>query len=226
MERRTRIGLYGGTFDPVHVGHLAVAKGLASLFRLDEVLLIPAYVAPHKREARVTSAFHRHAMLVLATHTEPALRVSLAELNAPERPYTVDTLSRLRESMGDEPQLFFVMGADAWSEITSWRDWERMLSLSNQIVVTRPGYLWSTNHIPPAISEKVVDLRECDEMKASSEIEADDGPRIYLTDAVNMNVSSTMIRDAIREGRDADWQELVTQPVAEYIRRYGLYGEA
>src|SRR5918997_6419075 len=115
---RRRIAVYGGTFDPVHVGHEAVARNLTELFALDEVVFVPAYVAPHKRDRRVSPALDRFAMLALATQDERLFRVSAAEVNAPERPYTVDTLTHFRRGLGDRARLFFVMGADSWEEIT------------------------------------------------------------------------------------------------------------
>src|SRR3712207_6503872 len=137
---RRRVALYGGTFDPVHAGHMAVARGLLDIFGLDEVLFIPAYVAPHKRDRRVSPAHDRYAMLALATQVEKRMLVSAVELSAPERPYTVETLSSFRERAGDGVRLFFIMGADSWEEITTWREWERVLTLADTIVVTRPGY--------------------------------------------------------------------------------------
>ena len=220
MERLKRIGLYGGTFDPVHNGHLAVAKGLLKLFALDQVLFIPAHVAPHKREARVTPALQRYAMLVLATQGEAQLCVSSVEINAPERPYTVDTLSRMQSELGREAQLFVIMGADSWMEITTWREWERVLTLTDIVVVTRPGYEVGTAHVTPSIRERVVDLRRgrgsCEEA-----LNGGGGTRIYLSDAVVMDVSATAIRRAARDG--AELGEMVAPPVAEYIRKYSLY---
>jgi nicotinate-nucleotide adenylyltransferase len=226
--RKKRIALYGGTFDPVHVGHIAVAHGLSKLFALDEVLFIPAALAPHKRESKVTPAFHRYAMLALATQDEPLMRVSTIELDAPGRPYTFETLVQVQESMGSEAQLFFVMGADSWMEITTWREWERVLTLTNHIVVARPGYEWDASHITPAIRERIVDLRgaDADAERMAQEIDGSDHAKIYITDAVNMDVSATMIRRAVREGQDTDWLRLVTTSVADYIRKYGLYREA
>ena len=90
---KRRIGLYGGTFDPVHLAHLEVARRLLELFALDEVLFIPACVAPHKRRTSVTPALHRYAMLALATQDDERLRVSTIELDAPEKPYTVDRVT-------------------------------------------------------------------------------------------------------------------------------------
>src|SRR5918911_1890091 len=159
MSGRRRIALYGGTFDPVHAGHLAVARGLLPLFALDEVLFIPAYVAPHKRERRVSPALDRYAMLALATQDERLFRVSTAEITKPEKPYTVETLASFCETLGETARLFFVMGADSWEEITTWREWERVLSLTDTLVVTRPGYGLSTAHVTRAVRERIVDVR-------------------------------------------------------------------
>ena len=222
-----RIALYGGTFDPVHRGHIAVAHGLSKIFALDEVVLIPAYVAPHKRVKGVTPALHRYAMLALATQAEPGLRVSTIELDAPERPFTFETLTLVREKLGDETQLFFIMGADSWMEITTWREWEKVLGLSNHIVVTRPGYDLSAEHVTPAVRARIVDLRGGQEKEqAAAIIDESDRIRIYVTDAVNMDVSATAIRQAVRENREADWLKDVHPAVADYIRKYGLYREA
>ncbi|PYS76052.1 MAG: nicotinate (nicotinamide) nucleotide adenylyltransferase [Acidobacteria bacterium] len=226
MERRRRIALYGGTFDPVHAGHLAVARGLLLLFALDEVLFIPAYVAPHKRGRRVSPALDRYAMLALATQGDEHFRVSTVELEAPESPYTVNTLSSFRDRLGDLARLFFVMGADSWEEITTWREWERVLTLTDHLVVTRPGYELSTAHVTPAIRERIVDVRGRTREQAEEQLEEARGERIYLTDAANVDASATDIRAVV--GREA-WGELgalVAPPVAEYIRKYELYQEA
>src|SRR2546423_2081793 len=159
MERRRRIALYGGTFDPVHVGHMAVARSLLLLFALDEVLFIPAYVAPHKRERRTSPALDRYAMLALATQGEESFRISTVELSSPERPYTVNTLAHFCETAGETTRLFFVMGADSWEEITTWREWERVLTLTDHIVVTRPGYTLDTSHVTEGVRGRIVDVR-------------------------------------------------------------------
>jgi nicotinate-nucleotide adenylyltransferase len=226
MSGQRRIALYGGTFDPVHTGHIAVAHGLSKIFALDEVLFIPAYVAPHKRGVSVTPALHRYAMLALATQTETGFRLSTIELDAPGRPYTVETLAQMRETLGIEAEVFFIMGADSWMEIATWREWERVLELSNHIVVTRPGYELSMEHVTSAIRERIVDLRGRGPEETARASDGNPATKIYVTDAVNMNVSATAIRQAVREGRDAEWLKLVQPPVADYIRKYGLYKEA
>jgi nicotinate-nucleotide adenylyltransferase len=223
MTGRRRIALYGGTFDPVHVGHTAVARSLLLLFGLDEVLFIPAFIAPHKRDRKVTPALDRYAMLALATQGEERFRVSTVEMAAPERPYTVDTLTSLRETLGESVRLFFVMGADSWEEITTWREWERVLALTDQLIVTRPGYELTIEHVTPEIRERVVDVRGATRERVESELDEGRAARIYLTDAANVDASATDIRAVVGRG---DWDglsALVASPVAEYIRKYGLY---
>lgn len=222
---RRRIAVYGGTFDPVHVGHTAVARNLLKLFGLDELLFVPAFVAPHKRERKVSPAFDRHAMLALATQDERRLRISTVELSAPEKPYTVETLTKFCETLGETARLFFVMGADSWEEITTWREWERVLALTDQLVVTRPGYELPTDHVTEAVRGRIVDVRGQTRAGVEDELQKDEGPRIYLTDAVNLKVAATDVRAAVARG---DWDalnELVVPAVAEYIRKYGLYRE-
>jgi nicotinate-nucleotide adenylyltransferase len=227
MERRKRIALYGGTFDPVHTGHAAVARNLLELFTLDEVLFVPAHVAPHKRDRRVSPALHRYAMLALATQGEPRFKVSPFELEAPERPYTVETLARFRETLGPGARLFFVMGADSWEEITTWREWERVLSLAEHLVVTRPGYELPTDHVSADVRARVRDLQGATREGVEAALSEPGGPRVYLTDVARVPLSATDIRRAVAEGGGpARLEGLVAPPVAEYILKYGLYREA
>jgi nicotinate-nucleotide adenylyltransferase len=225
MSGRRRIALYGGTFDPVHVGHAAVARSLLLLFALDEVLFIPAFIAPHKRERRVSPVLDRYAMLALATQGEERFRISTVELASPERPYTVNTLSSFCEALGGEARLFFVMGADSWEEIATWREWERVLTLTNQLVVTRPGYELSTGHVTHAVRERIVDVRGATHERVEKVLDEGQGTRIYLTDAANIDASATRIREVVGAGAWNELSALVAPPVAEYIRKYGLYRE-
>jgi nicotinate-nucleotide adenylyltransferase len=223
MTRRRRVALYGGTFDPVHAGHLGVARGLLLLFALDEVLFVPAYVAPHKRDRRVSPALDRYAMLALATQGEARFRVSTFELSAPGRPYTVETLSSFRERAGEGVRLFFVMGADSWEEITTWREWERVLTLTDQIVVTRPGYELPTAHVTEEIRRRVADVRGRTREEVEAELEESGEARVFLTDAANVDASATGVRAAVARGAWGELDALVAPAVAEYIKKYGLY---
>ena len=196
-----RIALYGGTFDPVHIGHLEIARRVSRMFEIEKVVFIPAQVAPHKVGRPVTEPIHRYAMLALATQADPQLLVSTFELDAPDRRYTVDTVEHFQRELGDSNELFFIMGADSWSEITTWRDWERLLTMINHIVVTRPGFESSKSHVGEL------------------------GERVVFTDAVMLDISATNIRRMASEGRYEDLAGLLPGPVLEYIRKYQIYRE-
>jgi nicotinate-nucleotide adenylyltransferase len=224
MNGRKRIAIYGGTFDPVHLGHIEVAKRVSELFEIDELRFVPAQMAPHKLTLPVTPAIHRYAMLVLATQQNPRLRVSTFELDAPERRYTVDTLAHFRSELGESADLFFVMGADSWSEITTWRGWERLLTLVNHIVVTRPEYDINLDLVGSSVRERIVDLRGSKQIPKVVNETA--GEKIFITDAVMLVNSATQIRRALRED---DWNQLtrlIPPSVADYIRKYELYRES
>lgn len=217
-----RVAIYGGTFDPVHNGHLEVARAVLDLFKLDEVVFVPACVPPHKRNANVTSVFHRFAMLALATEADQRLLVSTIELDAPEQPYAVETVERMRSALGAETELFFLMGADSWLEIRSWYQWQRLLSMCNFIVVTRPGYEFeSSSHADMPINVINNFGRGCRQLiNASSPNET---PHAYLTDVVRSEVSATRIRAAV-QSRDTDaLKTMVPVAIANYIEKYGLY---
>ncbi len=221
MSVRQRIGLYGGTFDPVHLGHLEVAHQVAELFELERVFFLPAQVAPHKLRRPVTPPLHRYAMLALATQDYPRLLISSFELDGPNRRYTVDTVTQLQTSFGAAVELFFIMGADSWSEIDTWRDWERLLTLTNHIVVTRPAYDVSVEHVSEEIRRRVLDLRGRREV--TGEIRKAAGKNIFFTDVVTNDVSATEIRQAAGAGRWERLKALVPAPVVEYIEKYELY---
>jgi len=222
MVASHRMAVYGGTFDPVHNGHVEIARRILKLFELDEVLFMPAYVAPHKTRASVSPAFHRYAMLALATQDDERLRISTAELEAPELPYTVETIARLKAEFGETTRLFFVMGADSWSEITTWRDWQRLLGLCDYIVITRPGYGLESESVPAA-AENVVDLRGLDHKQTVERLSEDTKSRVFITDAVMLDVSATEVRAVARAGDGEELRKMVPSRVADYIRKYRLY---
>jgi nicotinate-nucleotide adenylyltransferase len=219
MCAQERIALYGGTFDPVHAGHLEVARGVLQLFEIEKVLFIPAQMAPHKVGRQVTEPIHRYAMLALATKDDPRFLISTFELEAPDRRYTVNTVERFQQVLGDSTELFFIMGSDSWSEITTWREWERLLSMTNHIVVTRPGYEPHSTHVG-AIDDRIVDLRGGKRPPRS-----EGAKKIFFTDVVMKDVSATNIRRLASEGRVGELTGLVPGPVLEYIKKYGIYRE-
>jgi nicotinate-nucleotide adenylyltransferase len=224
MSVKRRVALYGGTFDPVHQGHLEVARRVAELFEIEKVLFVPAQIAPHKLTRAVTAPLHRYAMLVLASQNDPQLFVSTFELDAPDRRYTVDTIAHFQSSFGDSTELFFIMGADSWSEITTWRDWERLLTMTSHIVVTRPGHDVSNEHVGAFLRDRIVDLRSVDNDAGKTQQLSE--ARIFVTDVVNKDISATQIRHVAKQGRFDDLNNLVPQPVAEYIKKYGIYRDS
>ena len=219
MMALQRAAIYGGTFDPVHKGHIEVARRVLQLFELNEVLFVPACAPPHK--SVISSAFHRFAMLALATGEDALLRISTIELDKPERPYAVDTVERMQTEMGAGRRLFFMIGADSWSEIATWHEWQRLLRMCDLIVVTRPGYELSRN-IPNGAAQ-IVDVRGMSRREISEVLSGDSGPRTFLTDAAMVDISATAIRAAARAGESERLREMVPPAVANYIEKYELY---
>lgn len=214
-----RIGVYGGTFDPLHNGHWRVACAVLEAFALDRLLFVPAFIPPHKRHQMISAPYHRYAMLALATADEPKMFVSAIEIEAPTRPYTIETLARLaQESPG--AKLFFIMGADSFAEVTMWREWARLLGEYSIIVAGRPGWEAEGNpaeHLPAELHVRVRDLRG-----GERPVEAMfDVPGIFLTDYVAEAASSTEIREAVAAGRRVD--SMAPHGIAAYIAKYGLY---
>lgn len=210
-----RIAFYGGSFDPVHLGHVEIARALLDQFRLDRFVFIPAFHAPHKVRLKPTSAYDRYSMLCLATKDEEQMEVSRIEIEQPEKPFSVETLPRLN-TMYPRDKLFFVMGADSWRDIKTWREWETVLGLTNHIVITRPGVEISFDHVTHPVRERIVDLR--------GGVKFTEGhyQAIYFTDAVNLDISATVIRRQIRDGSDG-WKQQTPHEVAKYIEKYQIY---
>jgi nicotinate-nucleotide adenylyltransferase len=215
-----RIAAYGGTFDPVHNGHVEIVRAIVRDFGLDQLLIIPAHRPPHKGSRSIAADHHRFAMAVLASIHEPRVLVSTLEMEAPDRPYTFETVERLRSDFEPGTRLFFVMGADSFEEFGTWREPARLLSSSNVIVVTRPGHDVVSSHLDERFRSTMVDLRG-HEGEFLQPGEKPNGHHIYVSGSVHTGVSSTEIRQRVRDGESI--QYLVPPLVAEYIRKYELY---
>jgi nicotinate-nucleotide adenylyltransferase len=212
-----RIGILGGTFDPVHQGHLEVATRVRSLFSLDWVEFIPAYRPPHKLGPPAADAWHRFAMLVLATNEMDGIRVSTIELETLEAAYTIDTIARFKQRWGQEADLYFIIGADSFEDIISWKDYERLLNSCHFAVVSRPGHSLTAEHLPETVRRRIVDLRE-----RATGAEAASEYQIYLCGEVANPISSTTIRQAVKEGR---FVAGIIPAVHRHIEKYQLYSE-
>ncbi len=214
-----RIGAYGGTFDPVHNGHVEIVRAIVRDFGLDQLLIIPAHRPPHKGSRAIAADYHRFTMAVLASLGEPRVFVSTIEMEAPDRPYTFETVERLGSAAGPGARLFFVMGADSFEEISTWREPARLLSSTNLIVVTRPGHDVGSSHLEERFRSTIVDLRGREGELQPGENSTEH--HIYVTGSVNTGVSSTEIRQRVRDGESI--RDMVPPLVADYIRKYELY---
>jgi nicotinate-nucleotide adenylyltransferase len=214
----SRIGLFGGTFDPVHRGHIAIAEEVCRAFSLGRVEFLPARVPPHKTGRTITDIRHRLAMLEKATAGHSCFRVSREEANREGPSYLVDTLEHYHQGLPAGTSLFFLMGMDNFREISTWHDYARLFSLSHFVVISRPGY--SRPRIREAVPPEVAGLfTECHGPPAY--LEHPSGCRIYFHEDLVLDVSSARIREEIRQGQSPSrW---VPETVLAYIRENHLY---
>lgn len=227
-----KIAFFGGTFDPPHRGHLAVARTAADRFALDYVLFAPAAVQPAKEDALQASFIDRYAMVALATQQDPRFLPSLIDaprtINGVPRPnYTVESLARLRAWFAAqklEVHLYALLGADSWLSIALWRDPERLLSQADWIVAGRPGF--SLEDVPSALPESL--RRRCTPDEAPGEYllqrEHSAPIRIAVMTDLKEDVSATALRDMLTAGGETG--EILPAPVADYIRKCRLYPPA
>jgi nicotinate-nucleotide adenylyltransferase len=216
-EKAQKIGIMGGTFDPVHEGHLAVARTVLARCGIDLVLFVPALAPPHK-ERRLTSFSHRLAMLEAAVGDDPLLSVSALEAERPPPSYTVDTLRELHRRLGPR-QFFLTIGADMFAEIRLWYRYSELFRLAHLIVVSRPGF--SLDDLAARVAALPGSFRHD---PAEREWRREDGFRIIYLPDVAIQVSSSQVRDLLAQGKPA--AGLLPAKVQEYIRRHGLYQPA
>ena len=191
-----RLGIYGGTFNPIHTGHLIIAQEIYDRLSLDRIVFIPSGRPPHKNDAAVTAPEHRHAMVTLATNSDPRFEVSDLELRRPGLSYTIETLRELRRHYGPESRFFFVIGADSLVEIDTWRSPDEVFACATVVVVPRPGV---------DIDQAPLPWRE----------------RVTTVQSPMMAVSSTDIRHRVKSGRSIRY--FVHPDVEHYIHKHRLY---
>ncbi len=195
-----KIGLFGGTFDPIHTGHIALAKQVLAQFELDKIIFIPAGNPPHKSTKHVTDKEHRFRMVQLATENEPSFSVSDFELLSNKPNYSYLTISHFKEQFaGDE--IFFIVGGDSFRDFPDWKNYKTLLTLCTFIVVSRP-------EIAPA---QYFEKFSGDETP----------PRVFFLENFSFPVSSTNIRKSLQKGMDVSLQ--LPPFVAEYIKTNKLY---
>ena len=196
----TRIGIMGGTFDPIHHGHLVAGSEVADLFDLDLVIFVPTGQPWQKQDRWVSPAEHRYLMTVIATASNPRFLVSRVDIDRDKPTYTVDTLTDIKARYPDA-ELFFITGADALAGILSWKDWEKLFDLATFVGVTRPGYILQEDGIPEHFQD-----------------------RVELVEIPAMAISSTGCRERAKAGKPV-WY-LVPDGVVQYIAKHQLYPPA
>ena len=210
-----RLGIRGGTFDPIHVGHLDAADAASAALALDEIVLIPAHDQPLRVSEPRATVYHRFALTALAVEDRPHWRVSDMELVRQGRSYTEETLRALRDSGWRASQLFFILGSDAFAGIASWHGYPGVLDLAHFVVIERPGAaLDEASMRIPEVQSRTSPLLKADETLEPT--------RIFLVHAHTRDVSSTMIRERLASGLPID--DLVPPRVARHIEKHHLYG--
>lgn len=190
-----RVGVMGGTFDPLHHGHLVAGSEVAHLFALDEVVFVPTGQPWQKDEGKVSAAEDRYLMTVIATASNPRFSVSRIDIDRPGPTYTIDTLTEMRERRGPEAEFFFITGADALEQILSWRDIDVLFHLAHFVGCTRPGHRLSDAGLPEG--------------------------KVSLVEIPALAISSTECRERVRAGEPV-WY-LVPDGIVQYINKRGLY---
>ncbi|HPW40849.1 MAG TPA: nicotinate-nucleotide adenylyltransferase [Bacillota bacterium] len=204
-NEQSRIGIMGGTFDPIHYGHLAAAEAARIEFGLCKVIFMPVGNPPHKQSQAISDAEHRYRMTALATSSNSGFEVSRLEVDKAGITYTFDTMKELRNIYGEAPAIYFITGADAVLELLTWYKLGELLTLCKFIAVTRPGF----------------DI--CKLEQKIAEITSKYDGEIICLEVPLLEISSTDIRERIRSGKPVKY--LLPEEVEAYIHKNGLYKE-
>lgn len=196
-----RLGIMGGTFDPIHFGHLVAAEEARVQYQLEHVVFMPTGRYEHKEARQYVSPEERFTMVVIATASNPYFSVSRLEVDRAGSSYTIDTIRAVSEACGTETELYFITGADAVLDVTSWRDYEKLADFCRFIAVTRPGY--DLAHLRAIVSR------------------GENAPQIDTIEVPALAISSTDLRNRVSEGRPIRY--LMPDSVANYIHKSGLY---
>jgi len=229
------IGLFGGTFDPIHRGHIALAQAAHEMFKLGQVFFVPAHLPPHKQNQPLTAFEHRYAMLALATASErgflPSLleapreaRVPAAGKQVPPPNYSVDTIRRMQQTLKKGDRLFFLIGVDAFRDIAKWHRAEALFQRCEFIVASRPGYSLAdiTNFLPEKL-RPAAHVTKPFERQPARGARVPGAATVHVLDGIHQAVSATAIRQAVAAGKPLG--RLVDPAVARYIKKMNLYQE-
>lgn len=205
VSRKTRIGLLGGTFNPIHMGHLIMAEKVCKHHHLSRVIFIPAYIPPHKYVNELADAIHRYQMVKVAVNENNRFEVSDIEIRREGKSYTIDTVQEILRHYGEDCDVFLIMGADSLNELELWKDIKKLSQLCHFVVVNRPGF---TTDATPRLAE----LIGCDNILDIEKLRVKIEP---------VGISSTEIRKRLKDRIEING--LVPECVEAYIKEYGLY---
>jgi len=226
-----RIGIMGGTFDPIHYGHLNSAEEIAEVFKMNRVIFMPTFIPPHKKKEKITNVYHRLIMTMLATLSNPRFTVSTIEIERDGYSYTIDTVNELRNSFNKgsvKNKFYFIVGVDAFKEIFTWKDAVRLLKNCDFIVTTRPGYIVDDlfNVLNDTAAKKYKNVK----FKIDRKNPFGKSPRLYIigskhfiypVETTALDISSTDIRRRVKNGMTVKY--LLPEFVEEYINKNRLY---
>ena len=223
MSHARRLGILGGTFDPIHVGHLDAADAARAALSLDQILLVPALDPPHRPVDPRATMYQRFALVSLAAADRPAYRVSDMELLRQGPSYTADTLRSLHAQGWRASQLFFILGTDAFAEIATWHDFPSILDLAHFVVIARPGTTidMAVARTPELRARMCIGETQEDGVPRNTAIDGR-STRIFLVEADTRGVSSTQVRERLAAAQPID--DLVPAAVARHILKHHLYG--
>ena len=212
-----RIGLFGGTFNPVHWGHLRSAEEIREMFDLNQVIFIPTNISPHKESKETIPANHRLIMLDIAVNNNALFFTSDVELKRTGKSYSIETINHFKQTFEEEPTIYFVLGMDAFLDINSWKSYQELFSLCNFIVMTRPGYEAKEldQIIPDQIMKDFVYHPDKRKFVHSSQF------AIYFREITSLDISSHSIRTFIKNGRSIKY--LLPEEVENYVKEHGFY---
>jgi nicotinate-nucleotide adenylyltransferase len=203
------VAIFGGTFNPIHYGHLIIAEEIRSKYNLDKVIFVPSHLPPHKEPTDLIDARKRFIMVHLATVGNPCFDVSDYEINKGGRSYSVDTVRHFSQIYGEETQLYFIIGADQLIEISSWKNIETLLTLCRFIAVPRPGI----------DTDKIFNYKMIG--SSSRPLDTEIMNNVVIEQVTTSDISSTAIRQKVREWKSIKY--MVPEPVEQYIHNQKLY---
>lgn len=219
MEKspKERLGIFGGTFNPIHYGHLRAAEEILEQFSLSEIVFVPARIPPHKHNNPIAAPEHRLRMVQLAIEDNPCFSLSDFELARKQTSYSIFTVKHFREEYGSGKELFFLMGMDSFLEITTWKDYTQLFALTNIIVVSRPGF----SDQDPANVLPVDVAKDFDYNPIQRVFTHISGSRLYIHQVLLLDISSSEVRRRVENQQPV--QDLIPETIERYIVKHGLY---